>query len=52
VTRGPAPAEAIISDISFGLPAIAAPLAAVRDASGAVPVHDGDTTFVERRVTW
>ncbi len=52
VTRRPASAEAMIVETSFGLPAIAAPLAAARDASGAVPVHDGDTTIVERRVTW
>ncbi len=52
VTRGDGPAEAIIGDASFGLPAVAAPLAAARDASGAVPVHDGDMTFVERRVAW
>jgi hypothetical protein len=50
--RGAAPAEAVVSDTSFGLPAAGAPLGAVRDASGAVPVRDGDVTVVERRVTW
>jgi peptidase M28-like protein len=50
--RGTAPAEAIVADSSFGLPAVAAPLITARDASGAVPVHDGDVTVVERHVTW
>jgi hypothetical protein len=50
--RGAAPAEAIVSDTSFGLPAAAAPLIQARDASGAVPVRDGDVTVVERRVAW
>ncbi|MEO7733578.1 MAG: M20/M25/M40 family metallo-hydrolase, partial [Kofleriaceae bacterium] len=52
VTRGPGAAQATLSDVSFGLPAIAAPLATARDLSGAVPVHDGDLTFVERHVAW
>jgi hypothetical protein len=50
--RGAAPGEAIVSDTSFGLPAAAAPLVQARDASGAVPVRDGDVTVVERRVAW
>jgi Peptidase family M28 len=52
VTRTAAAAEATLADVSFGLPAFAAPLATARDVSGAVPVHDGDLTFVERHVTW
>jgi hypothetical protein len=52
VVRGDAPADARISDISFGLPSIGTWLSAVRDASGAVPVHDGDVTIVERRARW
>jgi len=51
-TRTPGAAEATITDVSFGLPPIGAPLATLRDLSGAVPVHDGDVTFVERHVTW
>ena len=50
--RGPAPAEAIITDTSFGLPASGAALIKARDASGAVPVHDGDVTIVERHARW
>lgn len=50
--RGAAPVEAIVSDTSFGLPAFGAPLVLARDLSGAVPVHDGDVTIVQRRVTW
>jgi hypothetical protein len=50
--RGAAPAEAIVTDTSFGLPAAAAALIRARDASGTVPVHDGDVTVVERHVTW
>ena len=45
-------ADAIISDTSYGLPASAGALIKARDASGAVPAHDGDVTTVERRVTW
>jgi hypothetical protein len=50
--RGDAPAEAIIFDTSFGLPASGAALIRARDASGAVPVHDGDVTIVERHARW
>jgi hypothetical protein len=50
--QGGAPAEAVVTDTSFGLPASAAPLIRARDASGAVPVDDGDVTVVERHVTW
>jgi len=52
VTSAPSSAQAIVRDGTFGLPAVAAPLRVLRDASGAVPVHDGDMTFVERRVAW
>jgi hypothetical protein len=34
------------------LPASAAPLTKARDASGAVPVHDGDVTVAERPLRW
>src|SRR5262249_2765266 len=50
--RGGAPVEAIVFDTSFGLPASGAALQHARDASGAVPVHDGDVTIVEHRMTW
>jgi hypothetical protein len=50
--RGAAPTEAIVSDASIGLPASAAALVRARDAAGAVPVHDGDTTIVQRHLTW
>jgi hypothetical protein len=50
--RGAAPTEAIVRDASLGLPASAAALVRARDAAGAVPVHDGDITIVERRLTW
>jgi hypothetical protein len=46
--RGGAPTEAIVSDASIGLPASAAALVRAR----AVPVHTGDTTIVERHLTW
>lgn len=52
VTRGAAPAEGILYDHSYGAPALARGLQTVRDADGAVPVHDGDSTVVETRVTW
>jgi hypothetical protein len=50
--RGDAPAEAVVMDISFGLPASAAALIRARDASGGVPVNDGDVTVVERHLRW
>ncbi|MEO8035427.1 MAG: M28 family peptidase [Acidobacteriota bacterium] len=52
VTQGSAPAEATLTDASFGLPPTGASLAAARDASGAVPVHEGDLTIVERHLKW
>jgi hypothetical protein len=52
VTRDAQPAEASVSDHSFGLPASAAALIQARDASGAVPAHDGDLTIVEQQVKW
>jgi hypothetical protein len=51
-TRDAAPAEASVSDTSFGLPPSAAALIQARDASGAVPAHDGDLTIVEHQVKW
>ena len=50
--RGLAPADALITDLSFGLPPSGAPLARARDAAGAVPVQNGDVTAVERRLRW
>lgn len=50
--RGTAPAEAVVTDTSFGLPASGAALIRARNASGAVPVHDGDVTIVERHLRW
>jgi len=51
-TRDAAPAEASVSDTSFGLPPSAAALIQARDASGAVPSHDGDVTIVEQVAKW
>jgi hypothetical protein len=50
--RGTASAEALVTDTSFGVPASGAALTRARDASGAVPVHDGDVTIVERHLRW
>jgi hypothetical protein len=50
--RGNAPAEVVVRDTSFGLPAFAAALLAARDAAGGVPVHGGDITVVERHLRW
>jgi hypothetical protein len=52
VTRGTSPAEATITDATFGLPAIGAPLSAARNVSGAVPIGEGDLTLVERHLKW
>ncbi|HEX8171191.1 MAG TPA: M20/M25/M40 family metallo-hydrolase [Thermoanaerobaculia bacterium] len=48
VARGPI--EATATDVSFGLPPIAAPLLRARAASTAVPVHDGDQTITRARL--
>ena len=50
--RGGAPAEAIVIDVTFGLPPSAAALIKARDAAGAVPLQNGDVTSVEHRVRW
>ena len=50
--QGAAPVEAVLIDTSFGLPASADALIRARDASGAVPVHDGDVTVVEHHFRW
>ena len=50
--RGAAPVEAYVLDTSYGLPASAAALIRARDASGAVPVHDGDVTVALRHLRW
>jgi len=50
--RGNAPAEAIVTDASFGLPPSGAALVKARDAAGAVPVQNGDVTAVEHRLRW
>jgi hypothetical protein len=42
--------DAIVIDTSYGLPPAGAELGRSRDASVAVPVHDGDSTTVVRRV--
>jgi hypothetical protein len=42
--------DAIVIDTSYGVPAAGAALAHARDASVAVPIHDGDTTTVVRRL--
>ena len=44
------PIDAVVSDTTYGLPPSAAALVRARDASLAVPVHDGDTTTVVRRL--
>jgi Peptidase family M28 len=43
------PIEAIAGDMTFGLPAAAAPLVAARNASTAIPIQDGDTTVTRAR---
>jgi len=45
-----APIDAIVSDTTYGLPPAGAALVRARDASVSVPVHDGDTTTVVRRL--
>jgi Peptidase family M28 len=45
-----APIDIVISDTTWGLPPEGAALAKARDASVAVPVHDGDSTTVLRRM--
>ncbi len=52
VTRDAAPAEANVSDVSFGLPPSGAALIQARAASGAVTFQEGDLTVVEQHVTW
>jgi hypothetical protein len=42
--------EAFLSDTSFELPAEAVPLTRARDASIAVPTHNGDSVVVRRRI--
>jgi len=42
--------EAVASDMTFGLPAAAAPLIAARNASIAIPNQDGDVTVTRARV--
>ena len=44
--------EAIASDATFGLPATGATLARARDASTAIPIHDGDVTVTRARKTF
>jgi len=44
------PIDAVAIDTSYGLPPSGAALARARDASTAVPVHDGDTTTIVRRL--
>jgi len=50
--QGAAPVEAVLIDTSFGLPASAGAMIRARDASGAVPAHDGDVTLVEHHFRW
>ena len=42
--------DAVVIDLSYGLPPQGAALSHARDASSAVPVHEGDSTTVLRRV--
>ena len=44
------PLEAMVADTTYDLPPAAAALTRARDASVAVPVHDGDTTTALRRL--
>jgi hypothetical protein len=44
--------EAVASDMTFGLPAAAAPLIAARKASTAIPNQDGDVTITRARTRW
>ena len=43
------PLDAVIIDRSFGVPAIAAPIVARRDAAPGVPSNEGDGTVVRRK---
>lgn len=47
VARGPV--DAVASEMTFGLPAVAAPLMKARDASPAIPIQDGDVTVTRTR---
>jgi Peptidase family M28 len=44
--------EAVASDTSFGLPAAGAALLRAREASIAIPIHDGDVTVTRARATF
>jgi hypothetical protein len=44
--------EAVASDVSFGLPPSGTPLARARNASAAVPIHDGDVTVTRTRAIY
>lgn len=44
--------EAVASDLTFGLPAAAAPLIAVRNGSLAIASQDGDVTITRARTTF
>jgi hypothetical protein len=44
------PIDAVVADTSYGVPPSGAALARARDASVAVPVNDGDTTTLLRRM--
>ncbi len=44
--------EAVASDMTFGLPAPAAPLVAARNASRAIASQDGDVTITRARATF
>ncbi len=44
--------DAVASDTTFGLTSVGAALARARDASTAVPIHDGDVTITRERKTF
>jgi hypothetical protein len=44
--------DAVASDTTFGLSAAGAALRRARDASIAIPVHDGDVTITRERHTF
>jgi hypothetical protein len=44
VTRGPAPINAVATDMTYGIPDFGRPLAQARDASNAITSDDGDVT--------
>lgn len=49
--RAPGMLRIVASDVTHGLPQIGEPLARARNASNAVPIHEGDLTITRARLT-